>query len=221
MPPIATTPTHDLGAARNEWCNAALYKPHDTVERGDFIFRAGVSATDVYIVRSGRVKIFQLNNKGKETLLWFCAPGEVFGVSELCRGVPRRVYAQASERSEIVAVGREDFVRFLASHPDKALALIDLLSSRLRGLGSFLEGVATADVSQRVTMLLRHLGERHGRRAGDGVFIDMAITHQEMADMIGTTRQSVTTALNGLKRQGLLFCHNRRMRLAGKLFVNA
>lgn len=219
MLPMATSFLH--GAARNEWCTATLYKPHDTVERGDFIFRAGVSAKDVYILRSGRVKIFQLNNKGKETLLWFCAPGEVFGVSELCQGVPRRVYAQASERSEVIAVDREEFVRFLASHPDKALALIDLLSSRLRCLGFFLEGIATADVSQRVTMLLRHLGERYGRRAGNEIFIDMAITHQEMADMIGTTRQSVTTVLNELKRQGLLYCNNRRMRITGKLLVNA
>lgn len=208
-------------AAQNEWCATALCRQVETVERGEFIFRAGVKAKDVFIVRSGRVKIFQLNPKGKETLLWFCAPGEVFGISELCQGETRRVYAQASERSEIAAVDRAEFMRFLAAHPERALALIDLLSSRLRSLGAFLESITTADVAQRVAMLLRHLGARYGRRVGDKVTIDMAITHQEMADMIGTTRQSVTTVLSKLKREGLLRYHNRRMEFAESLLTQA
>lgn len=219
MMPTTDVQTRLAAAAQNEWCNAALCRQTETVERGAFIFRAGVSAKDVFILRSGRVKIFQLNPKGKETLLWFCGPGEVFGISELCQGELRRVYAQASERSEIVTVDRAEFVRFLTSHPEKALALIDLLSSRLRSLGTFLESITTAEVAQRVTMLLRHLGTRYGRRAGDKVTIDMAITHQEMADMIGTTRQSVTMVLSELKRDGLLRCHKRRMEFAESLLT--
>ena len=221
MPAANAAQARLAAAAQNEWCNATLCRQTETVERGTFIFRAGVNAKDVFILHSGRVKIFQLNPKGKETLLWFCGPGEVFGISELCQGEPRRVYAQASERSEVVTVDRAEFVRFLTLHPEKALALIDLLSSRLRSLGAFLESITTADVAQRVTMLLRHLGARYGRRAGDNVFIDMVITHQEMADMIGTTRQSVTAVLSELKRQGVLCCHNRRMRLTGGLIANA
>lgn len=180
-------------------------------QRGDMLFAAGGTDNHVYVVERGRIKIFQLSTKGKETLLWFCARGEIFGVSELCTGKARQVYAQACEDSELVCIERDRFKEFVAARPEIGLRVIDILSHRLRHLSHAVEQLATVDVRQRLQQLLADLGRRYGQPNDQGVVIDIGITHQEMADMIGTTRQSVTTILSELKREGAIAIHRGRM----------
>lgn len=184
------------------------------VKRGEVLFAAGGTGNHVYIVERGRVKIFQLSAKGKETLLWFCALGEIFGVSELCTGSARQVYAQASEDTLLIGIERDRFKDFLASRPAMSLRVIDILAQRLRHLSHTVERLATTDVRERLQRLLVQLGERYGRRKDNGVCIDIGITHQEMADMIGTTRQSVTSILSELKRDGAVAFYGKRLYLA-------
>lgn len=202
--------------AANEWHTLRASGQLHTAQRGDLLFAAGGTDNHVYVVERGRIKIFQLSTKGKETLLWFCARGELFGVSELCRGSARQVYAQACEDSEIVCIERDRFKAFLATRPDIGLHVIDILSHRLRHLGHAVEQLATVDVRERLQQLLANLGQRYGQRNEQGVVIDIGITHQEMADMIGTTRQSVTTILSELKREGAIAIHRGRMCLSAE-----
>lgn len=183
------------------------------VKRGELLFAAGGTDNHVYIVERGRVKIFQISTKGKETLLWFCAHGEIFGVSELCTGHARQVYAQACEDTLLVGVERERFKEFLATRPAVGLHVIDILAHRLRHLSHTVERLTTTDVRQRLQQLLIQLGERYGHKEDNGVCIDIGITHQEMADMIGTTRQSVTSILSELKREGAVAFHGKRLHL--------
>lgn len=203
------------------WSQLRATGETESIKRGDFLFRAGGNDNSIYILHRGRVKIFQLSAKGKETLLWFCAAGEIFGISELCRGGSRKVYAQACEDSEIVVIPRDAFKAFVAQRPDTALHVIEVLSYRLRNLSKIVEGLATTDVPQRVKMLLATLSERYGQRVGDSICIDIGITHQEMADMIGTTRQSVTSTLGELKRAGLVQQRRRRLHVSPLLLNGA
>ncbi len=187
------------------------------IKRGGLLFRAGIEDAKIYVLEQGRVKIFQLNARGKETLLWFCAAGEIFGISELCNGGRRKVYAQACVDSQILSIPRDSFKTFIEQHPQAAIHVIEVLSYRLRSLSKIVEGLATNDVPQRVKMLLTDLSERYGHRVGDKICIDIGITHQEMADMIGTTRQSVTTTLSELRRAGLVEQRARRLHVATSL----
>ena len=195
--------------------------PRVGVKKGGIVFRAGTKADSIYLLARGRVKIFQISSGGKETLLWFCSDGELFGLSELCQGDSRRVYAQACETCEVVIIPREEFKRFMFSHPGIALTLIDLLSQRLRSLGRVVEGLVTSDVPHRVAMLLRELAQRYGTSSTDGTSLAITITHQEMANMIGTTRQSVTSALSQLRRDGLVQFKNRHLYLTAAFFTPA
>ena len=175
------------------------------VAKGELIFQAGSAGHHVYFLEQGRVKIYHLSSTGKEILLWFCFPGEIFGLAEVCHGGGRQVYAEATESSRLLGVPQEDFKRFLETHPAAALIVNDVLASRLRNLGNVIQSLVASDVNERVAQLIARLAATHGRRAPSGeVLLNIRLTHQEMANMIGTTRQSVTSALNMLKRLGAL-----------------
>jgi CRP/FNR family transcriptional regulator, cyclic AMP receptor protein len=173
--------------------------------RGELVFKAGSAGDYVYFLESGRVKIYHLSPSGKEILLWFCIPGEIFGLAEVCHGGGRQVYAETCEPSQVLSVRQDDFQKFLATHPLAALLVNDVLACRLRNLGNIIQSLVASDVNERVTQLIVRLAATHGQKNQNGdTAIDIRLTHQEMANMIGTTRQSVTSALNRLRRQGVL-----------------
>lgn len=177
--------------------------------KGETIFHAGSPGEYVYILLDGRVKIYQLSSVGREVILWFCFPGELFGLAEILRSGRREVFAQSCCDGEILVIGQSAFTRFLQNCPLASTSVIDLLSCRLRELGNVHLNVAVDDVTSRVVKLITRLGARYGKRIHDDIYLDIPITHQEMADMIGTSRQTVTEVLGKLRRQGILRVENR------------
>ncbi len=181
----------------------ALGHAHE-FRKGDHVFRSGAPGGNVYLLEHGRAKIYKLSGTGKEVILWFCFPGEMFGLAEVSRGGARDVYAQVCTDARVHAIRREDFVTFLETRPHVAVQMIDVLACRMRTLGEMMLNLVTDDVESRVAKLLIRLCACYGQHSDHCVVLDIPLTHQEMADMIGTTRQTVTSVLNGLKRQGVL-----------------
>lgn len=190
-------------------------------KKTEFVFRAGDPGKHIYFLQSGRVKIFQVSPKGKEVILWFCFPGEICGLAEAAgqHGGWRSVSAIACDRTVVLKVSHEVFQTYLLTHPHAALAIIQLLSCRLRGLSDMTLNLISDDVQTRVAKLILRLSAHYGRRVGSEVLLDMPLTHQEMADMIGTTRQSFTSALNEFKRLGILSIGNRRIQIESEKFL--
>lgn len=189
--------------------------------RNAYVFRSGDPGRNVYVLEQGRAKIYKVSDAGREVILWFCFPGEIFGLAEATRGGSREVYAQVCTEAVVHRIPRERFSRFVEERPQVAMQVIDLLSCRLRVLGDILANLAADDASSRIIKLLLRLCSRYGRldspcgilgsvTAGD-VCLDIPLTHQEMADMLGTSRQTVTTVLGELKRRGVLRSHYRHM----------
>lgn len=189
------------------------------IQRGEHVFEAGSPGHHTYFLERGRINIYQLSPTGKAVLLWFCLPGEVFGLAEVCRGGGRQTYAEAVESSSVLAVPQQDFRKFLENHLSTALLINDVLASRLRTLGDMLVNLVADDVHTRLIKLLTRLSSLYGRRTGnESICLDVSLTHQEIADMIGTTRQSVTSLLNALRRQSLLRIEQRRIHIAPALY---
>lgn len=184
------------------------------------MFRAGAPGNNVYFLKRGKVKICQPSPLGREVILWFCLPGEIFGLAEVARGGGRVVSAQACEQSEVLAVSHEQFKSFLATHPQTALLSMQVLSSRLRILGEMLVNLVADDVNTRIAKLILRLSARYGTRVGKEIFLNIPLTHQEIADMIGTSRQTVTSVLSGLKRQGVLSIDNHRIHIESEELLN-
>ncbi len=184
----------------------AQFRKHDTV------FRAGSEGNDVYVLMTGRVKVYALSPTGRAVTLWFCLPGEVFGLTEIARSSPRMVYAEACTDAEILILPCDRLRTRLVSDAATAMQMVDMLSCRLRQLSDAILDLITDDVNTRVTKLLLRLHARYGKHLQTGEFLlDLPLTHQDMADMIGTTRQSVSTAITHLRQQGLLITTGHRL----------
>lgn len=181
--------------------------------KGEAVFRVGDPGAHVYFLETGRVKIYQPADSGREVILWFCLAGEIFGLAEVARGGGRVVNALACEKSAVLAVPQEGFKGFVAARPGVALLSMQVLSSRLRGLSDMLVNLVSDDVDIRIAKLILRLGARYGRRDGGVIHLDIPLTHQEIADMVGTTRQTVTSALSRLKRQGVLSIDTHRIQI--------
>ena len=179
--------------------------------RNDFIFSAGGPGRTVYFPRSGRVKIFQPSAPGREVILWFCLPGEIFGLAEVARGGGRSVSAVACEPCEVLCVTQDQFMAFAEERPRVALLSMQVLSSRLRVLGEMHANLVSDDVGTRIAKLILRLAARHGVRRGTELVLALPLTHQEIADMVGTTRQTVTSCLGNLKRRGVLAIDSHRL----------
>lgn len=197
----------------------ALAKPR-RYARGDFVFRAGAPGNHVYFLESGKVKICQLSPRGREVILWFCFAGEIFGLAEVARGGGRVVNALVCEQSDVLAISQDQFRQFLAGHPGTALLSMQVLSSRLRVLGEMFVNLVADDVNTRIAKLILRLSARYGTRVGKDIFLNIPLTHQEIADMIGTSRQTATSALSALKRQGVLSMDNHRIHIESEELLN-
>ncbi len=181
--------------------------------KGEFVFRAGGPGKHVYFLRHGRIKVCQPSPAGKEVILWFCFSGEIFGLAEVAQGGGRVVHAQACEPSEVVRLSQSQFFEFLRTHPDSAQLIMQVLSCRMRNLSEVIVNLVNDDVETRITKLILRLGARYGVPVGQDIHLNITLTHQEIADMVGTTRQTVTGILSKLKRQGFMSLENRRIQI--------
>ena len=174
------------------------------LDKGDFVFRSGENAGGVHFLKSGKIKVSQPVSNGKEVILWFCFGGDIFGLAEAAQHGEREVSAQACENSEILSIPQTRFNIYLFEHPQVMFLLLQVMSSRLRCLSETMANIAGQQVHTRLARLMLWLCARYGQREGDNVVMKVHLTHQEIADMIGATRQTVTSIMGDFKRQGIL-----------------
>ncbi|MEZ5907841.1 MAG: Crp/Fnr family transcriptional regulator [Hyphomicrobiaceae bacterium] len=174
------------------------------------VFAAGDRSGAIYIVASGCIKLYQLTPGGREIILWFSFPGEIFGVAESIRGSVREISAEANAATELLVLEQDDFLAFLAKHPQAALRAIGILSARIRTLGSALVDIAADDVETRLTRLLLRFSAGSLPppcalvRVSDEICVNIDLTRTDVAHLVGTTRQTATTLLARLHRDGLI-----------------
>jgi CRP/FNR family transcriptional regulator len=155
-------------------------------------------------------------SSGKEVILWFCFAGDIFGLAESMQCGEREVNAQACEPCEVLSISQSGFKTFLFSHPQVMYLLLQVMTSRLRCLSDTLANVAGEQVGKRLARLLFWLCMRYGHDGGAGVVLNVKLTHQEIADMIGTTRQTVTSLMNNFKREGILAINDHVIHIVDK-----
>lgn len=179
-----------------------------TFRRNELIFRAGAPSDYAYILLDGRVKIYQIASYGKEVILWFCFPGELFGLSEIFNGELREAHAEACRDLSVLAIPYTELRAYLARHPNASMNIIDMLAGRVRILSNAMLNLVADDVNSRVMKLLYRLACCYGQQNGEVIRLPMHLTHQELADMIGTSRQTVTVVLGELRREGIIEIKN-------------
>ena len=163
---------------------------------------ASTPFNNIFIIKSGRIKIYEISDTGKQIILWFCFPGEIFGLAELNINNDRKIYAESCNKSELLSIHSHDFNQFLFKHHTVSLYLIDLLTHRMQLLAEQLLNCTSDDVTTRLIKLLNRFSkytvssnQRHRQ---------LKLTHQEIADMLGASRQTITSTISHLKKTGVI-----------------
>ena len=170
--------------------------PKDTVillenEEGDTLF----------IIINGKVKVTTFSESGKEVIFSILNEGDFFGDMSLLDGKPRSATVISMEDSKLRLIRRNDFNNLIEKHPKIALNFLEELALRLRKADERIESLAFLDVTGRVAGILLQLAEEYGEKTDKGLIIRSRPTHQELANMVGTTRETVTRILKQLENK--------------------
>lgn len=182
---------------------AAVAKPR-RYAKDDVVFHADESGDVFCLIKEGQVKITMISPEGKEIILSMIGPGEFFGEMSLLDDEPRSATVIAMEPLELVTIWRADFLQILAENFSITKKLLATLSRRLRTASNRIESLATMDVYGRLARFFLDLAREHGKPLDNGYVAVTRPTHQSIANMIGTSRETVSRALNDFTRRGLL-----------------
>jgi CRP-like cAMP-binding protein len=173
-------------------------------DRGCPIFFEGEPGGSLLIIAAGAVKIFKVSEDGREKTLAILKAGDFFGEMSIFDGAPRSAAAQALSSCEVLVIDREAFLALMKSAPELATDIALALAERLRRTNEDLERLAFRDARGRIFDALLQLAKAHGEKAGVGVRIKLRLTHQELANYAGVTRETVTRVLAELEESRLV-----------------
>ena len=170
--------------------------------RGEMVFREGDSGDSLYVIMSGKVKLARTSGDGRENLLSVLGPGEMFGELSLFDPGPRLTTAHVVSDTELISLGNDALRQFLADHPEVAMQMLAGLAHRLRRTNEGLSDLVFTDVPGRVAKALLDLSDRFGQQAEDGVLVAHELTQEELAQLVGASRETVNKALADFAHRG-------------------
>ncbi|MCL4515606.1 MAG: Crp/Fnr family transcriptional regulator [Firmicutes bacterium] len=183
--------------------------------KGAVLFFSDEPGDALFVIKDGSVKIYLLAGDGREKTLAIFGKGDFFGEMALLDEGPRSAIAETLEETHLLVVDKANFTRLLESTPRMALKIIRVLTERLRQANAQLEGLAFTDVRTRVAGTLKRLAAEHGVAAEGGVRIGIRLTHQQLANLAGTSRETVTRILCELQDEGELAMDGKYIILKG------
>ncbi len=172
--------------------------------RGDVIFREGETAERLFLIGDGRVKLSTASPTGQELLIGVLGKGQIFGELEVIEHGPRAMDARAMEDAEVYAFGADVFWTMLENRPALARRLLELMARRLRRADQTSQDLVFFDAPTRLARRLLELAEEHGEHQGEGesVRINVKVTQEEVAQMIGVTRASANRLIASFAGRG-------------------
>lgn len=169
-----------------------------TCRRGKVFYTPGETGEVLFVLKRGRVNLFRISADGKKLVLTGVGPGTVFGEMSLVGQGMHGTFAEAAEDCTLCVMSRADVEHLLVAKPQVALRFLELLAGRVSDLETRLETVAFKSVPARLASEILRLAEASGNGRVEGV------SHQELADTVGSYRETVTRILNELRRDGLI-----------------
>lgn len=172
------------------------------------------NSNSIYMLKAGKVKISRLTPDGKEIILTILGPGEIFGEMGITGQQEREEFAEVTDDAIICVVGITDLQRMMKENPKFNMEILKFIGFRLKRVQSRLESLIFKSAEQRIRSLLKELAEEHGRIiAGDENQreVRLGLTHDDIAKLTATSRQTVTTQLNELEKNDLIKYDRKRI----------
>jgi CRP/FNR family transcriptional regulator, cyclic AMP receptor protein len=181
------------------------------IRRRQVIYLPGDPGVAVYLVNGGRVKVSKVTRDGKELTLSYRVPGEIFGETCLIDGEPREEMAEAMENALVTEIERGMYDELLRTQASLGYRMTKILAQRRREIEAKIENLVFKDVNAKLAELLLRFADEYGVEDARGTLVALKITHQEMANLIGSTRETVSLTLAQFKKRGLIQSEGRKV----------
>lgn len=179
--------------------------------KGSVIYLPSDQSDSVLLLISGRIKLYHLTPDGKQALLALIDPGELFGELAILEGGTREEFAEAMDASQVVAIPQSIIQGLMETHADVSLGVTRLLGLRRRRVERRLKSLLFRSNRERLVHLLVELLEKYGQQEPEGVRIAIRLSHQDLANIIGSTRETVTVLLGELGYDRLILIKKRKI----------
>jgi len=184
-----------------------------SLKRGETVGLGGATGEQVYIIKSGAVKVLGRSPDGNDVILGVLGPGDLFGELGATGEEPQGHVAQAAVDSIVCTVPRDVFLKMIAEAPPFALQVTKLMGLRLRRFSSRVEELLGKSASARLAHTLLELARQHGIPDSDGVLIPLRLSQADLGKLVGLTRETVNGILQAWRDQGLVVADRRAIRL--------
>lgn len=174
------------------------------INKGAILFKEGDSGEHVYVIVEGKLKLGTSSGDGRENLLSILGPGEMFGELSLFDPGPRTSTATAVTDARLLSLSHAKLIPWLRENPDVSLQLLARLAQRLRRTNEAVGDLVFSDVPGRVAKALIDLGGRFGKQTPEGLFVQHELTQEELAQLVGASRETVNKALADFAGRGWL-----------------
>ncbi len=181
------------------------------LKKGEPVYLPTEQADGVLLVAQGRVKVCHATPDGKQSILGFLDVGEIFGELSLLGNSRRDEYVEATENTTLVLLPKDSINLVLRKYPELVLGITKLIGLRRQRVEKRLRNLLFRSNRERVIHLLIELCEKYGRNTEFGITLDIRLSHQEMASIIGSTRETVTVVLGQLQKENLIKIARRRV----------
>ncbi len=181
------------------------------LKRGEPVYLPTQLETAILLVASGRIKTCHVTPEGKQSILSFVEPGEIFGELALVGSQSRGEYAEAVEATTLVAMEVNDLHAILHKYPSVSFGITKLIGLRRQRIERRLKNLLFRSNRERIIHLLLELAESYGQRTAEGINLAIKLSHQEIASLIGSTRETVTVVLGQIQLEGKIKTARRRI----------
>ncbi len=174
------------------------------LRKGQSLFKEGDDGDHLFIVSNGKVKLGTKSPDGRENLLMILGPGDMFGDLSLFDSGPRTATATAVTDTKLLSLGQDKVIPWIKEHTEVSLHLLARLASRLRRTNEVVGDLVFSDVPGRVAKALIDLGVKFGEKREEGLFVNHDLTQEELAQLVGASRETVNKALADFAQRGWL-----------------
>ncbi|GGB26530.1 transcriptional regulator [Flexivirga endophytica] len=183
------------------------------IARGQELFHEGEQGDSLYVITAGKVKLGRRSADGRENLLAILGEGEMLGELSLFDPGPRTATASAIADTELVGLSHPDMTDYLGTRPEIAMTMLSALAARLRRTNEALGDLVFTDVPGRVAKALLDLSRRFGQPSDEGTLVAHDLTQEELAQLVGASRETVNKALADFSSRGWIKLEARAVTL--------
>ncbi len=182
-------------------------------KKNDVILMEEESGTALFVIVTGKVKVARSSNDGREVILTILTDGDFFGEMAILDGLTRSATVVATEETELFMLQRNDFMNLLHEHPEISIVLLQELTRRLRAADMKIKALSLKDAEGKVASVLLQLADEVGKIKQGKVEIDKLPLQQDLANMAGTSRETISRTLHSFAKKGLIELEGSKLRI--------